>query len=1418
MPSILLVEDNDDHAILAQASLSSFCKMFQVERAASADECLAMLGKESYDAIVLDYSLPKKNGLELLQDIKENQYDAPVVMITSHSDEKIAVEAMKQGAYDYVCKSDDYLTELPLVLQRAIETHEIARERAELQARMEESEERYRDLFENANDLIQSVAPDGHFIYVNRAWRETLGYSEEEIADLSLFDIIHPDSHAHCMQIFQRVMSGEKFDKIEAIVFVAKDGRQIIVEGSANCKFVDGKPVATRGIFRDVTERKRAEEALRKRTHELGERVKELNCLYSISKLTEKPGTSLEEILQGTVDLIPPAWRYPEITCARVVLGGQTFGTSNFEETIWKQSSDIIVHGNKVGSLETFYLEERPESYEGSFLREERDLINAIAERLGRIIERNRAEESLKASEERFRAIFDNVGDGILVADSESRKFYTGNESICQMLGYDTIEEIKDLGVMDIHPAEDLSYVIEQFEKQARGEITLSKDIPVKRKDGRVFYADVKSSSVTLAGKTYVMGIFRDITERKRAEEALRESEELFKSLAEQSPNMIYVNKMGEVVYANEMCEKVMEYTREEIYSPDFDFLVLIAPESIDTVKKNFSRHMRGGEVAPYEHSLITKEGRRIEAIGATKLIKYKGERALLGIITDITERKRMEEALQREATKLSAMISGMEEGVVFADAQDHIIEANPHFSKLVGLDRGEIIGKTLWDFYHGALADELHDHTERFRAQPDSPPVIIQRALGDAQVILRIQPIYRDQVYDGVLLNIIDVTELVNAKREAEEASRAKSEFLANMSHEIRTPMNGIIGMTELMLDTELTTHQREYLNMVEDSANSLLNVINDVLDFSKIEAGKLELDSINFDLQDSLGDMMKSLATRADEKGLELAYHVLPNTQDALVGDPGRLRQILVNLIGNAIKFADQGEVIVRVEEESRTKDEVCLHFAVTDTGIGIPPEKQELIFNSFTQVDSSTTRKHGGTGLGLTISSQLVKMMGGRIWVESEPGVGSTFHFTAAFGLGSDTGMTTHPRASVVLEDMPVLVVDDNATNRRILAEMLTNWGMKPTEAGDGPTALAAMEQAKSNGEPFNLVLLDVNMPEMDGFAVAENIRQDPELVGVTIMMLTSTSREADAARCRELGIAVYLVKPIKRSDLLDTIMTALGTPSLDGDQPPPVTRGSLGGSRRPRRILLVEDNAVNRRLAIVMLQKGGHTVVVAGDGKEALAALGKQEFDLVLMDVQMPEMDGFEATAAIREKEKATGTHLPIIAMTAYAMEGDRERALEAGMDDYVSKPFKAKEMLEAIERVFPAPDDVEMTSPEVQPADDIIDMAEVLDRAGGDMELVTDLVGLFLDDCPRLLLEIQKAIAQRDGRMLEWAAHTLKSSAANLAAKSVSEAALKLEIMGRHSDVTHAEEAYGALQEEIERLEPALTALGKEDAQ
>jgi two-component system, sensor histidine kinase and response regulator len=666
-----------------------------------------------------------------------------------------------------------------------------------------------------------------------------------------------------------------------------------------------------------------------------------------------------------------------------------------------------------------------------------------------------------------------------------------------------------------------------------------------------------------------------------------------------------------------------------------------------------------------------------------------------------------------------------------------------------------------------------------------------------------------------------IQEKEQEQATAAAEQASRVKGEFLANMSHEIRTPLNGVIGMTDLVLETELTREQRDYLETVKLSADALLSVINAILDFSKIEAGKVNLEEVDFELRDCMETALRTLALQADEKGLELLCDVAAEIPDLVHGDSGKLRQVLVNLVGNAIKFTDEGEVALKVQLDRMEGDRLALHFVVSDTGIGIAKDKLEAIFESFVQADTSTTREFGGTGLGLTISKRLVEIMGGKVWIESELGVGSHFHFTIE-AARSKAKLSKAPAVPVeILAGVRVLVIDDNRTNRRILDGLLRSWGMEPTVVSGAEEALAVLAGATRPEHAFRLIVTDRHMPKMDGFGLIEALRQVGGSPTSTIMMLSSAGQGGDAARCKELGIAAYLLKPVRKMELREAIVRVVTCLDQSTFSAPMITRDSLQRDRDPAEcldILVAEDNLVNQKLAKRLLEKRGHTVRLVGNGREAAAALAEKDYDLVLMDIQMPELDGIAVTTLLREREKLTGTRQFVVAMTALAMKSDRERCLAAGMDGYLAKPIRGPELDDVLEgRIMQQNKLGQVTASAPAATPGSVNAEELLERLDGDRAFLAELTELFRGDYPRQIRAIQEAIEQNDAVGVKQASHALKGALCNLAALRAGEMAADLERIGGSGDLELARRSLGDLEKELVNTLDSLHYLCQETA-
>lgn len=898
-----------------------------------------------------------------------------------------------------------------------------------------------------------------------------------------------------------------------------------------------------------------------------------------------------------------------------------------------------------------------------------------------------------------FKRFIEDAGIGIGMADLDGRITYV-NQTVCKLLGREP-EELMGTQFWLLYPPlfrrrltdEIVPAVLEG--RQWKGELALmtkdGKQVPtlenlflVRDADGNPWcFADV----------------IIDVTEHKEMQAKLEQSRILLDSLMDNLPHNIYFKDLeSRFIRINKALTECfgLDDPSEAFGKTDHDFFT---EEHAQPAMADEQEIIRSGKPILDKEEKETWSDRPTTWAVTTKMPLYDENGNVVGtfgVSRDITTQRRAQEALRTSEMRYRTLYDSSRDAIMVLTATEGFLSGNPAAVKIFGCrDEDEFTSCTPADLSPECQPD---GKLSTVKAQQIMATAMKEgshffewkhRRLDGSEffatVLLTRMELEGKEYLQATVRDITDqkraAEELQVAKEAAEAANEAKSEFLARMSHEIRTPMNAVIGMTELLLDTDMSSTQHEYLELVRESAESLMSVINDILDFSRIEAGKLELGSTTFDLRESLGDTMKALGIRAHADGLELACRFASEVPERLIGDLDRLRQIIVNLVGNAIKFTEDGEVVLNVELDSRSGDDISLHFSVRDTGIGIPTEKCSTIFDAFEQVDGSRTRKFGGSGLGLAICSRLVGMMGGRIWLESEVNQGSTFHFTAQFAEAAGDAAEASSVEPAVLENMPVLVVDDNATNRRILSEMLGRWTLEPTTAPDVPSALERLRQAIRTDTPYRLVLTDVHMPEQDGFALVEEIRRDSDLHDTSVIILTSGDDLGDVGRCDELGIAARLLKPIKQSELFDAIVQSLGTCAFEEEVSGPET---VDPTQPSLNVLVAEDSLVNQKLAKAILDRRGHRVTLVGDGKEALAAVQSQEFDVVLMDVQMPVMDGFEAVAKIREMEQQTGRHIPIVALTAHAMKGDREHCLEVGMDGYVSKPIRSKLLFEVID--------------------------------------------------------------------------------------------------------------------------------------
>ena len=901
-----------------------------------------------------------------------------------------------------------------------------------------------------------------------------------------------------------------------------------------------------------------------------------------------------------------------------------------------------------------------------------------------------------------------------------------------------------------------------------------------------------------------------EVKERRRAEQALQQRTAFLNTLITNNPLAIAVGGPdGALQLVNPAFEKLFGYASDEAIGQRVDHLLYPGGMTRDeadgrllrvkqqTVHETVQRRKKSGDLVDVE-------------VHAVPLSLEGGEQNVLALYQDISERVAVQSAL-RESEELFRTVSAAAPiGIFYTNANGKILYTNKRWE--------EMTGRTAQDAMRAGWADAVHPEDRAVVEKLWESGFALQIELKDQCRFLTPEGhvnwvqwqtralVGRDGTLQGYVGVVEDITRrraaeqrLKEAKESAEAASRAKSEFLANMSHEIRTPMNGILGMTDLALDSELTYEQREYLEMVRSSAESLLGIINDILDFSKIEAGRLDLESVPFSLPDCIEGALEPLAVRAQQKGLEVSWSLQGDIPEFLMGDPTRLRQILINLVGNAIKFTKQGEVSVRAERLQSKDGLIPIRISVSDTGMGIPEEKQRQIFDAFSQADSSITREFGGTGLGLSISARLIQLMKSEIELESNPGKGSTFAFTVPFLIATGVPPALPAIAHPSLLNEKVLVVDDNEINRNLLMRILPPWGLQATCAASGVEALALFEKSLEAGAPFSVVLLDQNMPAMDGYEVAGKIRNLAKKDQPVIIILSSSPPSVEPARLKKLGIERTLVKPLRRATLYEAIRQGLKVPGSSEETRLPRTNEEKA---RVLRLLLVEDNRVNQKLAMRLLEKMGHQVTLAVNGKEALELFNTNSFDLVLMDIQMPVMGGVEATQKIRDEERRSGGHIPIIAMTAHAMAGDAEKYLSSGMDGYVSKPVRAGFLRAEIDRFTESPlTNIPGPAPQEEKymPNANIDLAELLARVENDRELMRELLLIFKEEFPRHLLALRVAVDSSDGEKVASEAHTLKGMLSNLAANPAAGAAARLEQLGRTQEVAAFQEACASFE-------------------
>jgi two-component system, sensor histidine kinase and response regulator len=1179
---------------------------------------------------------------------------------------------------------------------------------------LRESEERYRDLIENAHDIIYTHDLEGNYTSVNKATERISGYTVEESLRMNVAQVIAPEYLGIAAESVAR-KTVENQPTAYEIEIIAKDGRRVSLEVNSRLTYQDGNPVGVQGIGRDITERKRAD----KERLVMSEIIESLNLTSNLDELFRRVHQSLSKVLYAEncfvalyndesrlfemqffvdqFDKTPPPQKlarsrtsYVFRKARPILLTDTTFeellASGEIESVGTRPASwlgaPLITPAGVIGVLVIQHYTDRD-----AYSKRDLEFLAAVGGQIALAIERKRAEEAVRRGNIILSAIIEGTGDAIFVKDLEGR-YLLVNPAAASAINK-LVEEVINKTDEELY----LPETAQQFRDQDRAVIAAGKTLVFEGSAASIGkvrdYLVTKSLYRNELGQVIgLIGISHDITEHKRMGQ---ERDRIFNM----SIDMIGIARFdGFFKRINPAWQKTLGFSEEKLMSTPLSEFV--HPDDRRAAAAQFQCLATGSPIVDFVCRCLCSDGRYKTFLWTA--VPVPEEQTFHVIGRDITERERAEEALRESEAKFKDLFDLAPVAYHELDRQGRIIRVNLTEQRMLGYTADEMAGRNAWDFIVEKSAEQAV--VQRLSGEPSLQP--FERTFMRKNGTL-IQMLVEDRIiYDaegsivGIRSTLRDITEqkqiqtqLKRAHDAALESARLKSEFLANMSHEIRTPMNGVIGMTGLLLDTELTPEQREFAEIIRSSGDSLLTVINDILDFSKIEAGKLEFETLDFELDNAVESTVELLAQQAREKNLEIASLIYHNVPRNLRGDPGRLRQVLTNLLSNALKFTEQGEVIVSVQADLETETHVVLHFTVSDTGIGISEDTQGKLFHAFTQADGSTTRKYGGTGLGLAISKQLVEIMDGQIGVTSTPGEGSQFWFSARFDKQSPKESEASHLVSTI-ESVRTLIVDDNATNRRILGHQLTSWGILHEEAESGFVALQKLRDAAAADLPFDLAILDLLMPEMDGFELTRAIKTDPAIAGTRLVLLTSRGKRDGEDTAHDAGLSAYLTKPVRQSQLFDCLMNVVGKPA--NGSPERATEQILdtleGEKHRKsrRRILVAEDNMVNQKVAVLQLHKLGYRADAVANGREVIEALTRISYDLVLMDCQMPEMDGYEATAAIRRNE-GTMKHTPIVAMTANALPPDREKCISAGMDDYVSKPVKAAELKRILNRLL-----------------------------------------------------------------------------------------------------------------------------------